>query len=80
MLNNKCETIHSYLKNKIRKDAQMKFYKTAAVPTFMYAPETWNLSKGDEMCIRDRSCLLAGTLRKLKTLEGMHSTAQQTLL
>ena len=36
-----CITIHRYLKNKRR----MKFYKTVAVPIFLYASETWTLGK-----------------------------------
>lgn len=35
-----CGTIHRNLKNKTRKDTRMKFYKTVAVPTFLYASET----------------------------------------
>ena len=30
-----------------RKDTRIKFYETVAVPIFLYANETWSLSKRD---------------------------------
>lgn len=38
---NVCGTIHKYLRNRTRKETRLKFYKTIAVPTLMYASETW---------------------------------------
>lgn len=36
-----CRTISRTLKNKTRKDTQIKFYKTIAVPTLLDGSETW---------------------------------------
>ena len=52
---NEKRKIHRYLKNKTRKDTRMKFYKTVAVPTFLYASETWTLGKNEVQRIQSVS-------------------------
>ena len=59
-----CGTIHRNLRNKTRKETRMKFYKTVAVPTFLYASETWTLGKGEEKKIQ------AAEMRFLRSVQG----------
>jgi hypothetical protein len=42
---NICGTIRRNLKRKTRKDTQLKFYKTMAVPVLMYGSEAWTIKK-----------------------------------
>jgi hypothetical protein len=43
-----CGSIHRNLKNKTGKDTRIKFYETIAIPTLMYASETWVMRKKDK--------------------------------
>ena len=40
-----CGTIWRMLGNKRRKETQIKFYKTMAIPTLLYCSETWVIKK-----------------------------------
>lgn len=40
-----CGTISRHLKNKIRKDTRLKFYKPVAHLTLLYESESWVLTK-----------------------------------
>jgi hypothetical protein len=42
-----CGTIRRNLKKKSRKDTQLKYYKTMAVPVLMYGSEAWTIKKKD---------------------------------
>lgn len=42
-----CGTIAKNLKKKTRKETQIKFYKTMAIPTLLYGCEAWTLKKND---------------------------------
>ena len=59
-----CGTIHRCLKNKTWKDTRRKFYKTVAVPTFLYASETWTLGK------RDVRRIQAAEMKSLRGTQG----------
>lgn len=40
-----CGTTNRKLRNKVRKETKLKFYKTVAMPTLLYGCETWVLIK-----------------------------------
>ncbi|KAJ4439494.1 hypothetical protein ANN_07618 [Periplaneta americana] len=42
-----CGTIARNLKKKTRKETQIKFYKTMAIPSLLYGCEAWTLKKND---------------------------------
>jgi hypothetical protein len=60
---NVCGTIHKYLKHNTRKDTSLKFYKTIAVPIFIYDSEAWVLPKREESKIQSSEMLF---LRSVK--------------
>lgn len=47
-----CGTISRHLKHKTRKDTQLKFYKTIAVPTLTYGSEIWTTTRKQESRIQ----------------------------
>ncbi|KAJ4451178.1 hypothetical protein ANN_02620 [Periplaneta americana] len=53
------------LRNKTRKDTQIKLYKVMAIPTGLYASETWTLKE------KDRSRLQAAEMRFLRSVVGV---------
>lgn len=60
-----CGTIKRTLKNKVRKDTMIKFYKTMAVPAALYSSETWTMTS------RDKSRLQAAEMRFLRSVLGV---------
>lgn len=62
--NHICGTISRHLKNKTRKDTQVKFYKTIAVPTMLYGCECWILTE------RQRSRIQAQEMKFLRRVKG----------
>ncbi|KAJ4446628.1 hypothetical protein ANN_13325 [Periplaneta americana] len=42
-----CGTINRNLKNKARKETQIKFYKVIAVPSLLFGSETWTMTAAD---------------------------------
>lgn len=67
-----CGTISRYIKNKTRKETQIKLYKTVAVPTLLYGSETQVTKKKEESRIqakemkflrRVKSCIRQDRLR-----------------
>lgn len=47
-----CGTIRRTLGRKTRKETQLKFYKTMALPTLLYGSENWVLRRADESSIQ----------------------------
>jgi hypothetical protein len=59
-----CGTIHRTLKNKIRKETRLKFYKTMAIPALMYGSEIWVPTKKVQTRIQSTEMVF---LRKTKS-------------
>lgn len=60
-----CGTINRTLRNKVRKETQLKFYKVLAVPVILYGSESWILRRKDE------SKITAAEMRFLRSVEGV---------
>jgi hypothetical protein len=61
---NICGTIRRTLKEKTRKDTQIKFCQVMAVPTLLYGSECWTMRK------RDTQKLQAAEMRLLRSVKG----------
>ena len=59
-----CGTIHRILKGKARKETELKFYKTMAIPLVTYGSEVWTTTK------RDDSRIQASEMRFLRHVQG----------
>ncbi|PSN39989.1 hypothetical protein C0J52_25074 [Blattella germanica] len=66
-----CGTINRTLRNKIRKETQLKFHKVLAVPVILYGSESWILRRKDE------SKLTAAEMRFLRSV--VHQMFQQRM-
>ena len=59
-----CGTIHRTLKGKARKETEIKFYKTMAIPLMTYGSEVWTKTRQDESRIQ------ASEMRFLRSVQG----------
>jgi hypothetical protein len=67
---NICGVIARTLKNKTRKETNLKFYKIMAVPVLLYGSETWTLRK------RDWNRIQVAEMKYLKAAKGCTSLDQ----
>lgn len=68
---NMCGTIVRTLKNKTRRETQLKFYKVMAVPALLYGAETWVLTKKDRLRIQ------AAEMKFLRAVSGYKLSDQR---
>lgn len=59
-----CGTINRNLKNKARKETQIKFYKVMAVPSLLFGSETWTMTAADSKKLQ------AAEMKFLRSVKG----------
>ena len=75
-----CGTISRTLKNKTRKETQLKFYKTIAVPTLLYGSETWITTKKEESRIQAQEMKFLRRVKGCTKLDRIRNTDIRTEL
>lgn len=64
-----CGTIRRTLRNKVRQETTMKFYKTMAVPVLMYGSETWVNKKKYQNAIQSSEMKFLRSVNKCTKLD-----------
>jgi hypothetical protein len=68
-----CGTLKGTLKNRTRKETQIKFYRVMAVPPCLYSGETWILNQKDDSSLTAADFAYLNSVRGCTRLDCFHN-------